>query len=463
MTDALRALPSVDELARDARLAPLFERHAREAVIRAVRAAIAEARARILAAGAAAAAAPPDLVPAVAHALAEGSRLGVRRAINATGVILHTGLGRAVLAPAARAAIDEAARGYSLLEVDRRTGERGERESGCAAALRELCGAEAATVVNNNAAACLLALAALARGKEVVVARGQLVEIGGSFRIPEVMAESGARLHEVGATNKVHFSDYERAIGPETAAILKVHTSNFRVVGFTEEVPLERLSELARRFGLFLIEDLGSGNLVDLAARGLDPEPPVPESLRAGADVVTFSGDKLLGGPQCGIAVGRAEPIARLRRHPLFRAVRPDKLTLAALEATLRLYRGPEPWREIPALALLTGPLDAVRARAEALAAALAPLSQKLEARAVPSEAQPGSGALPVTVVPSYAVALRAKDLSAEALAARLRLSEPPVFARIQKDEVLLDLRTILAGEEAEVAAAVRGAVQIIQ
>jgi L-seryl-tRNA(Ser) seleniumtransferase len=475
---ALRALPSVDEVLRDAKVAALARGRSREALARAVRAAIGAERARILGGGAPRAGADPRpdapardaegvlldpaLLVAVERALAREARPALRRAVNATGVVLHTGLGRAVLAPAARAAIDDVARGYSLLEVDLESGERGEREAGCAALLRELTGAPAATVVNNNAAACLLALAALARGREVVVARGQLVEIGGSFRIPEVMAESGARLREVGATNKVHLADYERAIGSETAAILKVHTSNFKVVGFTEDVPLERLARLARERGILLIEDLGSGNLLDparWAAGGFaDIEPPVAASVAAGADLVTFSGDKLLGGPQCGIAVGDAEAVARLRRHPLFRAVRPDKLTLAALEATLRLYRDGDPARDVPALALLLGPAEPIRVRAEALARALAPLAPRLEARAVPSEAQPGSGALPATTVPSFAVALRAPDLGAAALAARLRLGEPPVFARIRRDEVLLDCRTVLAGEEPEVEAAVRAA-----
>jgi L-seryl-tRNA(Ser) seleniumtransferase len=455
--ERLRALPSVDEVLRDARAAAILVRYPRELVLRAARAALAAARARILAGGDGSLDAA--LFPDLARALEAGERPCVRRAINATGVILHTGLGRAVLSAPARLALEAVARGYSILEVDPETGERGERETGVAAILRELTGAEAATVVNNNAAACLLALGALARGKEVVVARGQLVEIGGSFRIPEVMAESGARLREVGATNKVHLRDYEAAIGPETAAILKVHTSNFKIVGFTEEVPLEALAALACRHGVLLLEDLGSGCLVDLGVHGFAREPPVPESLRAGADLVTFSGDKLLGGPQCGIAVGRKDLVARLRRHPLFRAVRPDKLTLAALEATLRLYFDEEAWRRIPTLALLLGPLEPIRARAEALAARLQSLAPALEARAVPSDAQPGSGALPATVIPSYAVALRACAQSPDALARRLRTGEPAVFPRIQKDEVLFDLRTVLEGEDAEVEAAVRGAV----
>jgi len=454
----LRALPSVDEVLRDPGLRALLERYPRERVARVVRAVLGAERARIRAGGEPPA--PEEVVTAIAVELERGDRPALVHAINATGVVLHTGLGRAVLAEEARAALADVARGYSVLEIDRESGERGERERGVAALLRELTGAEAATVVNNNAAACLLALAALARGKEVVVARGQLVEIGGSFRIPEVMVESGARLREVGATNKVRIRDYAEAIGPETAAVLRVHTSNYRILGFTEDVPLGELATLAHGRGLLLLEDLGSGNLVDLAAHGLEPEPPVQASLEAGADLVTFSGDKLLGGPQCGIALGRREVIASLRRHPLFRAVRPDKLTLAALEATLRLYQGPEPWRRIPALALLLGPVEAVRARAEALAARLAMFKPEIEAAAVPSDAQPGSGALPLTTIPSFAVSLRAAKWSASALAARLRAAQPPVFGRIQREEVLLDLRTVLEGEEAAIESSVRAIVE---
>jgi L-seryl-tRNA(Ser) seleniumtransferase len=453
----LRAIPSVDEVLRRGDVAALIGPHPRDAVVAAVRASLAAAREAVLA-GAGAGAEAISAIPAdVARRVLEAARRHLVRAINATGVVLHTGLGRAPLAREARAAIDEVARGYSLLEIDRTSGERGEREAGVAALLRELTGAEAAIVVNNNAAACLLALAALCRGREVIVARGQLVEIGGSFRIPEVMAESGARLREVGATNKVHLRDYLGAIGPDTAAILKVHTSNFRVMGFHEEVPLDALSALARERGLLLVEDLGSGNLVELGPLGLEPEPLAGASIAAGADVVTFSGDKLLGAPQAGLAIGRAEPLARMRRHPLFRAVRPDKLTLAGLEATLRLYRAGEAAQRVPAIALLAASAAEVEARARALATRLAGL-EGARVEVVPTEAQAGSGALPVAKIPSFALALAPARGNAAALAARLRAGEPPVFGRVKEERVLLDLRTVLAGEEGELEAAVRRA-----
>jgi len=460
LNDGLRALPAVDELLREealqaaacACLAP------RSVVVAAARAAIAAARAA--ARDGQAVPGRRELLDDAARRVAAACRPALARAVNATGVVLHTGLGRAPLAPEARAALLEAARGYAVLEIDRATGERSQREQACADLLCELTGAEAATVVNNNAAACLLALAALCRGREVIVARGQLVEIGGSFRIPEVMAESGARLREVGATNKVRRADYEAAVGPETAAILKVHTSNFKVVGFTEEVPLDDLVALARARSLLCLEDLGSGNLVDLRPCGIGDEPLVQDSVRAGADAVTFSGDKLLGGPQAGLLVGRKEAVAKVRRHPLFRAVRPDKLCLAALEATLRLYRD-EPGAivgRVPSLALLAATPAEVERRARALAEALGPLAPAVSARVVECFSQTGSGALPTERIESRAVALEARGLSPDALAARLRAADPPVFARIQKDRVLLDLRTVLAGEEEAVVAAVRAA-----
>lgn len=430
-----------------ANVAALVGPHPREVVLAAVRDVLAGARTVLRSGGPA-----PDIGAEVEQRVARAARPYLVRAINATGVVLHTGLGRAPLSPAAREAIAEAARGYCVLEIDRETGERGERETGVAALLRELTGAEAATVVNNNAAACLLALAALCRGREVIVARGQLVEIGGSFRIPEVMAESGARLREVGATNKVRLADYERAIGPETGAILKVHTSNFRVVGFHEEVPLASLAALARERGLLLLEDLGSGNLEPDVA-----EPPVRESIAAGANVVTFSGDKLLGAPQAGLCVGRKDAIARMRRHPLFRAVRPDKLTLAGLEATLRLYRGEGAAARVVALRMLTAPAAEIERRARALAARIP------GATVVACESQAGSGALPAVPIPSFAVALAPgggalAGAGAAALAARLRAGTPPVFARVQKETVLLDLRTVLEDEEDELARAIERA-----
>ena len=359
--------------------------------------------------------------------------------VNATGVVLHTNLGRAPLAPAAAERVAELAAGYSNLEYDLAAGARGSRHDHLATRLRSLTGAEDALVVNNNAAAVLLALSALAEGREVVVSRGELIEIGDGFRIPEVLARSGARLVEVGTTNKTRVSDYEAAIGPETAAILRVHQSNFRVVGFTERPELRQLAQIAERSGLPLIDDLGSGSLATCG-----DEPLVGESLAAGAALVTFSGDKLLGGPQAGIVCGRAELVARLRRHPLQRALRPDKLTLAALDGTLLLYADPErAAREIPALRMLREPLETVRARAERLAALTG-------GEVVETVARPGGGALPLFDLPSAGV-----ELGPE-LAALLRRSEPPVVALLRGDRTLLDCRTIADDEVDVVAAAVR-------
>ncbi len=362
----------------------------------------------------------------------------LRRTINATGVVLHTNLGRAPLAEAALERVREVAAGYSNLEYDLATGSRGSRHDHLAALLRRLTGAEDALVVNNNAAAVLLALAALAEGCEVVVSRGELLEIGDGFRIPDVLARSGARLVEVGTTNRTRAADYEAAVGPETAAILRVHPSNFRIVGFTERPPLRELAELAQRARLLLVDDLGSGSLVPF-----EDEPLVGESLAADVGLVTFSGDKLLGGPQAGIVLGRAELVAQLRRHPLQRALRPDKLTLAALEGTLLLYADPErALAELPALRALREPLERVRARAERLAALVG-------GRVVETTARAGGGALPLLELPSAACAVELE------LAAALRLAEPPVVAVVRDELTLLDCRTIGDAEVGTVAAAV--------
>jgi L-seryl-tRNA(Ser) seleniumtransferase len=462
-TDPRRLLPAVDAvLARPELHAALAERP-RAAVIAAARSVLERAREEL----AAREGAPPlpaieVLCEQIRDRLAHQSRPALRRAINATGVVLHTGLGRAVLGEAARHAVAEVSRGYGLLEIDPESGARGVREHEVARLAAELSGAEAATVVNNCAAACLLMLAALCRGREVIVARGQLVEIGGSFRIPEIMEQSGARLREVGATNRVHLRDYREAIGPETAAILKVHTANFRVVGFHKEVPLGELAALAAEHDLHLLEDLGSGNLVDLPALGLPHEPVVGASVAAGAHVVIFSGDKLLGGPQAGIACGRAAEIAAMRRHPLFRAVRPDKLQLAALAATLRAHRDGIAREALPTIAMLATPALELNNRAEAIARTLtAPPATELEVEVVKSEARAGSGALPAAPIPSVALALRHPKRSAEDLARALRTGEPPVFPRIERDRVLCDLRTVLPEEDAELAGALRGAVAL--
>jgi L-seryl-tRNA(Ser) seleniumtransferase len=415
----LRDLPSVDELARDVD-DPL--------AVDAARVVLARARELIQTGDD-----PGDLRDRLREELRSVRAPRLRRVLNATGVIAHTNLGRAPLAEEALAQITEAARGYSNLEYDLGAGARGSRQTHVAELLHRLTGAEAALVVNNNAAAVLLALAALAEGRDVLVSRGELIEIGDGFRIPDVLARSGARLREVGTTNRTRARDYETAVGPETAVILRVHQSNFRVVGFTEQPRLEELAEVAHTHELVLVDDLGSGALVDIG-----DEPTVRASLAAGADLACFSGDKLLGGPQAGIIVGRADLVERLRRHPLQRALRADKLTLAALEATLRL--AVEAPNEIPVLRMLREPAEAVRERAQRLAARVGGEVEETVARA-------GGGALPLTELPSYACAVD------ESLAGPLRAAEPPVVGIVRDGRLLLDCRT-LSDPEAEQAAA---------
>jgi L-seryl-tRNA(Ser) seleniumtransferase len=423
----LRDLPSVDELARgvDDPLA-----------IEAARDVLARARETIAAGGSVG-----DLAAALRAELRALRAPRLRRVLNATGVIVHTNLGRAPLAAEALERVVDAARGYSNLEYELEEGRRGSRQEHVAEVLRRLTGAEAALVVNNNAAAVLLALAALAEGREVVVSRGELIEIGDGFRIPEVLARSGARLREVGTTNRTRAADYERAIGHETAALLRVHQSNFRVVGFTEQPTVAELAAVARRHGVPLVDDLGSGVLV-----ALEGEPSARESLAAGADLVCFSGDKLLGGPQAGVVVGRAELVERLRRHPLQRAVRADKLTLAALEGTLALYL--EPGRaasQVPVLRMLEEPAESVRARA-------ARLAEAVDGEVEETVARVGGGALPLAEIASFACSVE------EELAAPLRVGEPPVVGIVRDGRLLLDCRTLGEAEVDEVAAAVAAA-----
>jgi L-seryl-tRNA(Ser) seleniumtransferase len=431
----LRDLPSVDELAGDGRLAGAAPR---PLLVSAARSALSRAREELLAG-----AEPGDLVERVESELAAARGARLRRAINATGVIIHTNLGRAPLAREALERVSAVAGGYSNLEYDLGEGGRGSRQDHAAPILRRLTGAEAALVVNNNAAAVLLALAALAEGREVLVSRGELIEIGDGFRIPDVLARSAARLREVGTTNRTRAGDYDRAIGPETALLLRVHQSNFRVVGFTEQPRLADLVRVARAHSLPLVDDLGSGALFVSSSLVLGDEPTARESLEAGADLVCFSGDKLLGGPQAGIIVGRAELVEQLRRHPLQRALRADKLTLAALEATLALYLDPElAAREVPVLRMLAEPLDTVRARAQRLASLVG-------GDVEPTVGRVGGGALPLTELPSFACAVE------EELAPRLRNTDPPVIGLVRDGRFLLDCRTIADDEVDEVANAV--------
>jgi len=382
---------------------------------------------------------PGDLAHRLRAQLAEARRPSLRRVLNATGVIVHTNLGRAPLPEAALRRAIESARGYSNLELDLTSGTRGSRQDHVAALLRRLTGAEASLVVNNNAAALLLALAALADGREVVVSRGELIEIGDGFRIPEVLERSGARLVEVGTTNRTRAADYEAAVGDETALLLRVHQSNFRLVGFAERPSLRELTAVARRRGVPLLDDLGSGALVDLG-----DEPTARATLEQGADLVCFSGDKLLGGPQAGIVLGRADLIERLRRHPLHRALRIDKLGLAALEGTLLLYLDPaRALAEVPVLRMLHEDAPSVRTRAERLAASVGGEVEETVARV-------GGGALPLAELPSFACALE------ESLAGPLRLQDPAVVGIVRDGRLLLDCRTLADDELDVVAAAVR-------
>lgn len=452
MQQRLREIPAVDEILRQEPVAALLGETPRPLAVEAVRQVLADLRARVRA-GEEVALSLPAVVELAARAVAARGRRSLRRAINATGVILHTGLGRAVLAPQAAAALAEAASGHSLLEIDAESGRRGERAEHFRGLLRLLSGAPCAAAVNNNAAAVLLTLNTLAAGKEVIVSRGQLVEIGGSFRVPDVIRASGCRMVEVGTTNKTHRYDYENAITPDTALLLQVHPSNFRVIGFTEEVPLSELVALGRARGLPVMVDLGSGAFFDVARAGLAPEPTVPQVVAAGADVVTFSGDKLLGGPQAGLILGGEEVIRRISANPLMRALRCDKLVLAALEATLRLYLDEgQALRSIPTLRALTRPVEEIERQAEEVVARAGGAAVVLSV--VPTTSEVGGGSLPGEELPSRAVAVTAAGVSPEALAHALRAGDPPIFGRIFHDAVLLDMRTVADEETEEVVAA---------
>jgi L-seryl-tRNA(Ser) seleniumtransferase len=449
--ELLRAMPPVDECLRALEGAAGFEGLGREYVKLMVRRAQAELRQAALSPALADASAPParkSMVEEIVRrtrAAIEADEPALRVVVNATGVVLHTNLGRALLAEPAIDAMAAAARSPVNLEYDLESGGRGERDALVEDDLCALTGAEAATVVNNNAAAVLLALNSLAAGREVVVSRGELVEIGGSFRLPDLMERSGARLREVGTTNRTHPADYENAIGPDTALLLKVHPSNYRVIGFTAEVGLAELVEIGRRRGVNVVEDLGSGALFDLGRLGLPREPMVAERIAAGAALVTFSGDKLLGGPQAGVAVGRRELVNKLRTNALRRALRCDKLTLAALEATLRLYlRAGDPAPVLPTLRYLsrsTGELELVAERAREILAERLGGDFRLEV--VPSRSQIGSGTQPAEEIPSRAVRVTHPGFTPERIAAMFRAARPPVIGRIADDAFLLDVRAV--------------------
>ena len=443
----LRALPSVDALLLSLEGVAALRDIPRRRLTETVRDVLAAERRRVLEAGGAPLAIDA-LAERVAGLLTRGGAFSLAPVINATGVVLHTNLGRALLSPLARERLVSAAQAYSNLEMDVARKERGSRYSHLEGLLRRLTGAPASLVVNNCAAAVLLALETLAHGKEVVVSRGELIEIGGEFRIPDIMRRAGAVLREVGTTNRTHLKDYAAAIGPETGLLLKVHASNYRVVGFTASVSTAELVELGRARGVPVMEDLGSGCLVDLTRHGFPHEPTVPEVVAAGVDLVSFSGDKLLGGPQAGIVVGRGDLVERLARNPLNRALRIDKFTVAALEATLYAYEAGDALTTIPTLAMLTEPLASIRARARRLLRRLpADTARALGAAIVESRSQVGGGALPTVELPTAALALGSAARPAQGLDEALRLARPPVLGRLADDRLLLDCRTIRAAE----------------
>ena len=454
----LRRLPAVDQLVRRLAGEPGLAGLSRARLTATVREVLEAERRRVVQE----AAPPADAETLAARVLRTAQQAGLfslRPVINATGVVLHTNLGRALLSDLARDRVAAVAAAYSNLELDLASKERGSRYSHVEALLRRLTGAEDALVVNNNAAAVLLALETLAHGKEVIVSRGELIEIGDEFRIPDIMLRSGAVLREVGATNRTHLRDYAEAIGPNTALLLKVHTSNYRVIGFTAEVSSRQLTELGRERGIPVMEDLGSGSLLDLRPWGFPYEPTVPEVVASGVDLVSFSGDKLLGGPQAGIVVGKAAIVSRLKKNPWNRALRIDKFTIAALEATLNAYDAGTARDTVPTLRLLTEPLSSIQTRARRVLRSLGPdTSARLGAKVSEGRSQVGGGALPTVELPTAGVSLGGTDAAARALDAALRVGDPAVVGRLVDDRLFLDCRTVLPTQVAALGKAVLAA-----
>ncbi len=455
--DPRRLLPSVDQALQRPDVQALVEARGRPAVVKALRSALDALRSRATAGATGLEAAVEGLGRDVAERLEAARRPSLRRVVNATGVVVHTNLGRAPLSPEAAARVAEIAASYSNLEYDLERGERGDREVHAESRLRDLLGVEGTVVVNNCAAAVLLAVNTLAEGREVLVSRGELVEIGGSFRIPDVLRKGGARLREVGTTNRTRLADFRAALSTETGMILKVHQSNFRIVGFTEEPSLHELGELAREAAIHLVEDQGSGLLEPLPG-GLATEATVTQAVRGGADLVTFSGDKLLGGPQAGLAAGRWNLVERMRKNPLYRALRVDKMTVAALDATLVEHESSRAATTVPVLRMIQAPLAEVRARAEAFARELAAVAPALRPALVDGESAVGGGAAPTVGVPTVTVALEPGPAGADALAAALRAGSPPVVVRVAEDRLVVDLRTVRPDEEQVLLAALAAA-----
>jgi L-seryl-tRNA(Ser) seleniumtransferase len=456
-----RLIPSVNDIVQNPVLAALLGEHAPDAVSEAVRLELADLRDTIRD-GKPAVLDPGSIAARAVQRLRSGSRPKLRPVINATGIVLHTNLGRAPLAEVAARAATEAAAGYLNLELDLQTGKRSSRQDAIREWVCRLTGAESATAVNNNAAATVIALRALAAGKEVIVSRGQLVEIGGSFRIPDIMAVSGAVLREVGTTNITRISDYERAVTPQTAALLRVHCSNYRVHGHTEAATLEEMVAVGRRLKLPIIDDIGSGALVPFEQFGFTGEPLARTSLATGADLVLFSGDKLLGGPQAGILAGRKEWVSRVERDPLMRAFRLDKMTLAALEATLRLYLNEaRAFREIPVLRMLNTPLTELRQRAESLAVRLRAVGGIASVIVTEDDAYVGGGSLPDQAMKTYVLEVVPAELSDEALSLRLRTGDPAVLGRLRSGKLILDIRTVFPTQEESLTEAVTRATRV--
>jgi L-seryl-tRNA(Ser) seleniumtransferase len=454
----LRDLPSVNDILELPGVCALATEYAHDAIVAAIRQELTEVRSLVKQGAALDGRGEPANI---AGHVAERLRLDVRpklcAVINATGIVLHTNLGRAPIAEEAARAAYEAARGYLNLEMDLDGGKRSSRQAAIREWVCRLTGAESATAVNNNAAATVLVLRALCRGREAIVSRGQLIEIGGSFRIPEIMSESGAILREVGTTNITRLSDYEKAIGPNTGALMQIHTSNYRVSGFTKQVELADMVAVGKKHGLPVLDDVGSGALLDFERFGFQGEPLARRSIAAGADVVLFSGDKLLGGPQAGLIAGRKEHIQKIEKDPLMRTYRLDKMTLAALEATLRLYLNEErALREVPTLRMLATPPDELRRRAEALAEKLRGVAA--DVRVVEDQAYVGGGSLPDQAMPSWVVEVQSAGVGDEEMARRLRSGRPAVVGRLRDGRLILDVRTVLPHQEDALAQAVRQA-----
>ena len=452
-----RSLPSVDAVLQLPETAELIERHGKQAVTRAIRALIDQARQSILKAGGEGetSCAAASIVRKAAELLSQSARLNLKRVVNATGIILHTGLGRAMMPNAAREELGRVS-GYCNLQQDLQTGQRDRREECLRAIVRELTGGEEVLVGNNNAGATFLVLAALARGKEVVISRGELIEIGGSFRLPDIMKESGAVLREVGTTNKTHLKDYENAVGPHTAMILKAHKSNYKIVGFTKEVGIADLATVGKQHGVPVVDDLGCGALVGLEMFGLDHECTVRESLDAGADVALFSTDKLIGGPQGGMIVGRADLLEKIRSHPLYRVLRVCKLTLGALEATLRLFRSPDLLaKNHPVYRMIAKTPLEIESQARQVRDLIAARRPDWTIEVSREVSYLGGGSLPEAEMPSFAVRVRAAGISADDLALGFRMADTPVIPRVADDRVILDMRTVFPDDIPDILQAV--------